>query len=86
VGGFNSHPVYFLPRGNHGIRSGSLSVVVGKIGGYKIQDPLYRAFQKTVLGTIGCSGIYYDLRTGKQYVEVYYLTCIKEIGEILNAV
>ena len=79
-------PVHFLLRGNHGIRSGSLSVVVGKIGGYKIQDPLYRAFQKTVLGTIGCSGIYYDLRTGKQYVEVYYLICIKEIGEILNAV
>jgi hypothetical protein len=79
-------PVHFLLRGNHGIRSGSLSVVVGKIGGYKIQDPPYRAFQKTVLGTIGCSGIYYDLRTGKQYVEVYYLICIKEIGEILNAV
>jgi hypothetical protein len=38
------------------------------------------------LGTIGCSGIYYDLRTGKQYVEVYYLTCIKEMAEILNAV
>jgi hypothetical protein len=39
-----------------------------------------------VLGTIGCSGIYYDLRRGKQYVEGYYLIHIKEIEEILNAV
>jgi hypothetical protein len=57
----------------------------------KLEDTRFRTLyighsKKTVLGTIGCSGIYYDLRTGKQYVEVYYLTCIKEIGEILNAV
>jgi hypothetical protein len=56
------------------------------IEGYKLQDPRYPAFQRTVLGAMGCSGIYYFLRTRKQYVEVYYLTHIEEIGEILNAI
>jgi hypothetical protein len=47
--------------------------VVGQIGGYTIQGHLYRAFQRSV-GDNECSSIYYDLRTGKQYVEVYYLS------------
>ncbi|MFL6477607.1 MAG: hypothetical protein ACJ70Z_00675 [Nitrososphaera sp.] len=35
------------------------------------------------MGTVGFGDIYYDLRTEKQYVEVYYITHIREIEEIL---
>jgi hypothetical protein len=35
------------------------------------------------LGAIGCGTIYYHLRTGKQYVEVYYFAHTQQMGEFL---
>jgi hypothetical protein len=48
--------------------------------------PILDILKNGVGGAMGCSDIYYFLRTRKQYVEVYYLTHIEEIGEILDAI